>query len=328
MIAEPATRAARRARAWVTSLRPSVAVLLYHRVADELVDPFGLCVSPERFEDQLTWLSRRYAVLSLRDLTTSLDGRLPRRAVLLTFDDGYVDLLSRAAPMLAAHRLPAVVFVPAAALGNAAIFWWDDLAQSLFGGALPAVLTLRIGGMRVEWQPRDTNGRLEAYYDAHHRLRAATAAERRAALDELRSQVEIDREAPSDRRPLTPAELRDVVAAGWMEVGAHTLTHPSLPHQTEEVQRQEILDGRTRLEALLSTPVDSFAYPHGHFDEASVRLVRECGFRVAFAASPGLVARDSDRYRLPRLAVPNCDGRSLCAHIDAWFSGRPRPWRA
>jgi peptidoglycan/xylan/chitin deacetylase (PgdA/CDA1 family) len=276
----------------------------------------------------LAALARRYPVLSLGELTDRLNGRLPKRAVLLTFDDGYVDVLSRAATMLAARRLPATVFIPSAALGNAAVFWWDDLAQSLFESTLPDALQLRIGGVSIEWRPRDAKARLQTYYDVHYRLRTVSAEERHAVLDCLRSQVEMECDAPLDRRPMTEAELGQLVAGGWVQVGAHTMTHPSLPRQTEDVQRREIRDGRSRLEALLATTVDSFAYPYGHFDETTVRLVQECGFRVAFAASPGLVANDTDAYRLPRLAVPNCDGQTLCEHVDAWFSGHPRPWRA
>ena len=96
MIGNRATRAVRRARVWLARFRPAVAVLLYHRVADEPDDPFGLCVSPERFDDQLAALARRYPVLSLDELTDRLEGGLPKRAVLLTFDDGYADVLSRA----------------------------------------------------------------------------------------------------------------------------------------------------------------------------------------------------------------------------------------
>ena len=86
-------------------------------------------------------------------------------------------------------------------------------------------------------------------------------------------------------------------------------------------QRREILGGKQDLESLLGHPVQVFSYPHGQVDDftpETVELVRDSGFLLACSAVGGLVTGDSDVYRLPRVAVPDCDG-----HLQAPVGGAP-----
>ena len=109
--------------------RAKPVILMYHRVARARHDPWALAVHPERFEQQMDWLSRHRTVLPMDEFVTLMKrDRLPRTAVGLTFDDGYVDNLTTAKPVLERHNLPATVF----ALGDRQSvepFWWDELAD-------------------------------------------------------------------------------------------------------------------------------------------------------------------------------------------------------
>ena len=82
---------ARRAARWAKRrVVPSGAVLMYHRIADERLDPWRLCVSPENFAEHLELLrATRVRLMTVADLAASLaTGVVPRRAVAITFDDG------------------------------------------------------------------------------------------------------------------------------------------------------------------------------------------------------------------------------------------------
>ncbi len=103
-ICRPATRASERAR-------PGLRVLMYHRVAR--VDGFDqLTVSPERFDAQMRALAASRRVVGLVDgLRAVRAGALDQPMVAVTFDDGYLDNLVEAAPILLRHGVAATVFV-------------------------------------------------------------------------------------------------------------------------------------------------------------------------------------------------------------------------
>jgi len=101
-----------------------VTVLAFHAVSDLGDDPvlaeYG--VPPARFAEHLEALARRgWTFVDLDAVLAALDGRaqLPERALLLTFDDCYLDLLNEAAPLLAERNIPAVAFAVAGLTGAA-----------------------------------------------------------------------------------------------------------------------------------------------------------------------------------------------------------------
>src|SRR5215203_1242979 len=107
---------------------PEALVLLYHRVTRLETDPQWLSVPPERFDEQVEMLVRNWHVLSLpRLLGTLHEGTLPKRSVVITFDDGYADNLFEAKPILERHGLPATVFVASGFVGRREEFFWDEL---------------------------------------------------------------------------------------------------------------------------------------------------------------------------------------------------------
>src|SRR3712207_2771196 len=87
-------------------------VLLYHRVERLHSDPVALAIRPERFEEHLEVVRRTAEPMPLGELMRRRgEGTMPRRAVAVTIDDGYADVLERAVPLLERHGVPATLFV-------------------------------------------------------------------------------------------------------------------------------------------------------------------------------------------------------------------------
>ena len=117
-------------------------ILLYHRIATE--GPGSTRVAPERFEAHLDALvDGGYRVLPLAELLAGARaGKLPPRAVALTFDDAYRSILVGAFPLLAERRLPFTVFVATGPVdeGFGSYLSWEELRQladsglATFGG--------------------------------------------------------------------------------------------------------------------------------------------------------------------------------------------------
>jgi peptidoglycan-N-acetylglucosamine deacetylase len=78
---------------------------------------------------------------------------------------------------------------------------------------------------------------------------------------------------------LTPAEIRDI--ASDFEIGAHTVTHRSLPMISPEEAEREILGSKTILEEITGSAVDTFCYPRGAYTDLHVELVKAAGYRYA-----------------------------------------------
>ncbi|MFV1982139.1 MAG: polysaccharide deacetylase family protein [Thiohalomonadales bacterium] len=92
-------------------IRPGIRVLMYHRVTDSLTYD-QLTVSPSIFEKQMRYLSNNFNVISLDVAVNSLlSDSSNSNSVVITFDDGYLDNLENALPVLNKYNLPATIFV-------------------------------------------------------------------------------------------------------------------------------------------------------------------------------------------------------------------------
>ena len=96
-------------------------------------DPDLVSATPEAFARQLDYLTARYTPIDERTLIAWLDGtsELPERPLLITFDDGYRDNLLRAAEILNAWGISALLFVCTGFIAGELQFYWDWLADAL-----------------------------------------------------------------------------------------------------------------------------------------------------------------------------------------------------
>ena len=118
-------------------------VLAYHAIADlhgaSILEPYG--VPPDDFRDQLDLLQRYgFHFISADEFLRFVDGSagLPRRALLLTFDDCFEDLTRVVLPMLQERAIPALAFAVSARLGRTNE-WdkpWVDCTPVVDGGEL------------------------------------------------------------------------------------------------------------------------------------------------------------------------------------------------
>jgi peptidoglycan/xylan/chitin deacetylase (PgdA/CDA1 family) len=100
-------------------------IVAFHRVNDDMPGD-GLTCSAAKFEEFCRYFSARFRVIALREqIAGSRQGRDMGGTLSITFDDGYLDNLQVAAPILQKYRLPATFFVTTGFLGTSIVAPWD-----------------------------------------------------------------------------------------------------------------------------------------------------------------------------------------------------------
>jgi peptidoglycan/xylan/chitin deacetylase (PgdA/CDA1 family) len=323
--------------------------LLYHRVAEVPLDPQLLSVSPTHFGQHLEVLANEFQPLSLLEFVDKLRrGRLPSRAVVVTFDDGYEDNLSSAKPILEKYGVPATLFVTTGYMGENREFWWDELERLLLQpGVLPDMISLSIRGVAYEWElgesahytsaeshrharwnvsQRDNTptSRHEMYRSLCELLRPLSHPERRPLLDQLSVAAGTDHAARPTHRILSRQQVTDLAASGLVSVGAHTVTHPQLSALPLDRQRQEMHLSKQHLESVLDQPVTTFAYPYGSrldYGADTVAAVRQIGFAAACSNFAEHITRRTDPFQLPRVIIRDSDGDAFARQLSDAVNG-------
>jgi peptidoglycan/xylan/chitin deacetylase (PgdA/CDA1 family)/GT2 family glycosyltransferase/SAM-dependent methyltransferase len=296
----------------------SGAILLYHRVTTKSHDPFRLCIPPTRFRDQMQFLKEHCNLISLTDFIDAMkSASLPPRAVAITFDDGYLDNLTTASPILTDIGVPATFFVTTDRFDERHEFWWDTLARLfLQEPSLPESIELPEGLPRVNITA-DTDRR-QALMTVHRAIRCMPVDQRNNVIEQLVRQAQNSTSCDPGDRPLLADEVHALAERAGHEIGAHTRHHLSLPNFPVDVQTDELTSGTEPLEALLGRRVRAVAYPFGDATAQTAALARAVGFTIGLIVGNRPVSEIWDPMMVPRIEVQETDSS---ASLESWFTG-------
>ena len=238
--------------------------IAFHDIVDQPGDLTTDALTVKTFVQFLDWLKGTgWKTISLDDVSAAARGarRLPDKAILLTFDDGFRSLYTRVFPLLKAYRYPAV----AALVGS----WMEDRPDG----------TVLYGDKRVprtnfvswaEVREMEASGLIEFAshsYDLHRGVQA------------------------NPQGNLLPA------AVTW-RYDPLTRTYEDDAQYTTRI-RADLRRSRTMMEVQLGHPPRTITWPYGRYTGPALEVARELGFSVALTLEPE-PAYTSDLYAISR----------------------------
>jgi peptidoglycan/xylan/chitin deacetylase (PgdA/CDA1 family) len=276
-----------------------LTVPLYHHVAAQPVPAtahIGVTTASEHLESHLDRFQRQFDIV---DLETVLSGRLPRRPLLLTFDDCFRTMLTVVAPMLTRRGLPAVIFLNPDPIDRDRPMF-DHVLSVLVEQAGEAPVT---AALVAEGYPA---GPITAFLNGSAIGMDATA--RASLIARLTDRLGLRRDDVARDLDvyLTPAETRRLAALSGIEIGNHTASHVRCRSLAPHALQAEIGDARRRLEDLTARPVRAFSFPYGAAADATpeaLAAIAASGHRIAFLAQ-GRRTRLASRHGLLWDRVP------------------------
>ena len=302
------------AAAYSSSLH-RLRVLAYHRVLPRSTEPgFDYDIElvsawEDEFDWQMRYLARNHEVITCQELAQLIDaGRpVPRRAVIVTFDDGYQDNHDVVLPILRRHGVPAVVFVATGYMDSRETYWYDQLVHWMLR-VERAELDLPGGGTRLHVGGDQAARRRTAQAALKH-LKVLPEGLRRETIDAWRRALGAPAcdEFSGNNGPMSWGQVKALADAG-IEIGSHSVTHPVLANVADDEQlERELVDSKAQIEARTGQQVVSLAYPvggPGAYSERVVEFVRRAGYRFGFTYESGVIdLHRMDPFRLRRLAV-------------------------
>jgi peptidoglycan/xylan/chitin deacetylase (PgdA/CDA1 family) len=293
--------------------QPKIAVLCYHRVGTKGL-PIYSALPPEIFEAQMRYLRHRYKIISVSELCEELiNPQLTESAVVITYDDGYVDLFHHAFPVLKKYQIPATVFLAVHAIENNEVPWYDRVFAVL--QLLPDTsLDIQLGSLRHFALGSPAN-RLHVADQIMRELRSLPEELRRNCVSDLEQRVRLPKESLSGRM-LSWEQVRSMHRGG-VSFGSHSLSHRVMGRLPLEEVEHELRESKEIIEKRLGAPVDAFAFPFGQPSDiggVSSDFLAACGYRCAMTTVEGINAPGIGPYQIRRTQI--CHEPSL--PIFAW----------
>jgi peptidoglycan/xylan/chitin deacetylase (PgdA/CDA1 family) len=278
-----------------------LAVLGWHNVEGSWCFPAKRGSGARGLERQLLALTKVANVVPLAPALQSLGGgrSLPRRAVALTFDDGYLDTLNLAVPVLGKLGLPATFFLVPGLLSGAVTPWWEVVPWAFARSTRNA----------VDWDGevlptsghagRRSSGRVMGW------LKARDQKTRDRLVSELVERLRPEGDPPGRTLFLDWDGAREIVRSGF-SVGSHTMHHAILAHEGPDEQAEDLAASRRQLEGELGVVVELLAYPNGQpgdYGADTVQAARLAGYSHAITTIEGWNLASTPAYELRRFVM-------------------------
>ena len=261
----------------------------------------------ERFEEYIRYLTRHFRVVSLGTLVEECArGTVKPYSAAVTFDDGFHEVFTLAAPVLRRYGVPASFFVVSDFV-EGRLWLWPDRFRYVFDRAprgrvefsqRGSIYVLEIGKNQDRWRAE------EQWIEYAGKLPVAEREELLEAIAEA-SGVKIPATPPKEFRSMTWDQLRAMAAEGF-DVGAHTRTHPILSHVDPEQLRAEVEGCKAQIEQHVGFPVRHFAYPNGRREDytlEAVEAVSRAGYVAAVTTVAGGNTPSTSLFELRRIGT-------------------------
>ncbi len=309
----------------------SAAILMYHSVLPnpaQLIDSLGGIVHSESaFSGQIELVARDYHPISLDDAVKHLrNGEdLPKRSVVITFDDGYSDNYEFAIPILDRVGVPAVFYVTVDCVENRRLPWPSRLRF--------AFRTTRVNSwsqrQRSEtsaksWSLSAPALREEAFLAASEACCQLSGAAQEDFVSGVERELEASLPEHSGSLMMTYDQARAVAGRGHV-VGSHTMTHPNMAYVKPDEAHRELAESKQKLESQLHESITHFSYPcpamSPHWSDRTVEQSQALGYATGVTTTSGLMRKADNLLCLKRMG-PTKTVEGLRWNLESAFAGR------
>jgi peptidoglycan/xylan/chitin deacetylase (PgdA/CDA1 family) len=304
-------------------------VLGYHHVVDDgaaVGEPPTIYSSKQKFDKLMKILSKKFQVISLSLLVDLIrkNEPIPKRCVVITFDDGYKDNYEIAYPILLKHKLPATIFLTTRPIDSAGLLSMQKIylllqyfglakLAGLFSAKLPKSIDLpeklNVEKLKILRQKQILSELLDFDLYSYQGMN-------------LIDQIFAESGLPDKNNLFLNLKESKEMQNNNIDFGVHTVNHPRLSALNYHDQENEIVEAKNVCERILDRPMSMFCYPFGDtssFNSSTIEILMKNGFTAACTINYDKVGNQTNMFELPRRIVNDQPIHELVCEIVGLF---------
>lgn len=291
----------------------SIPILTYHRILpksmiDQVCSSPDIIVSWESFENQMQFIAETCNPISLKNYIISVKNRLilPKRTVIITFDDGWKDNFTYAFPILKRLHIPATIFLTTGYIGQKRIFWQEQIRY-----------LLNIIKHNKEFHLKWKNYLIKLKNDSPelHKILRVNIINDANVIAMLKS---IDQKICNNfindimiilNYPQIPYHMHNfldwndvkIMKKHDIEFGSHTVNHLLLDKIDQDTLWNELKKSKEQIEIEIGEKISAIAYPNGNFSNNVIEAAQKAGYSYAVTTIEGNNTKHCNLMTLKRI---------------------------
>ena len=320
-----------------------LTIVMYHYVRDLKNSRYPSIkgLDTELFRGQVEYLYKHYNFVTVEQVIAAFDKqeKLPSKAVLLTFDDAYIDHFTNVFPILHKKNIQGAFFPPVKAITQHRVL---DVNKIHFILASVKDISLLLDDIKLLLNEYRSEYNLESYDYYFEKLAQANRFDTKEVIfvkrllqveldeslrliftDKLFSKfVSSDEETFSKELYMSEDQIECMVNSG-MHIGSHGYDHywlGSLPKEKQELEIQESI----KFIQKVGGNIDNWTigYPYGNYNEDTISLLKQYNCKLGFTTKVDIAeinaSENDERFKLPRLDTNDLP-KNLDLPVNDWF---------
>jgi peptidoglycan/xylan/chitin deacetylase (PgdA/CDA1 family) len=292
---------------------PRLTILLYHGVTAGVCTGVqnysGKHIRKDHFESQMSFLRDRNLTVSMDEVVDRYErgGFFDSDRVAVTFDDGFRNNATVAAPIMERYCIPATFYVSTGLMGSSGMFWVDQI-EDMINRCAKASIDVALPDAKQCFPLSTDREKVRAIDEIKAFCKRSADATKNQVIASLRQETGVAAMATASPNYETMSweEIRSLDAHPLFTIGGHSVDHRILSRLPEADMRREIDDSLQTLERHLGHEIVHYAYPEGqsdHYNDAVIAHLRRKGIRCCPSAISGVNGPRESLFHLRRIMV-------------------------
>ena len=293
-------------------INDELTILLYHGVTN--IKSRGIenysrkHISQDDFYSQMLYLRNNCNVISIDDYLEIRKSKecLPPKSVIITFDDGFKNNYTVAAPILADLGLPSVFYYTSGVI-NTNIMFWVDIIEDCLNCCKNASIRIELDQV-YDFSIDSMDAKIIALKKIKEYAKNVSNSDWDRIVNDIQNETGVKAcvEHSENYEKITWNELKRLYDNSLFTVGGHSMYHNILSYKTYIEMEEDIRSSIDLLETNLKSSICHFAYPEGeahHYNNDVIDVLRKYGILCSPTAIPGLNSLNTDPFHLRRIMV-------------------------
>lgn len=298
-----------------------VSIVMYHYVRNIRTSRYpnikGL--EYELFKEQIEWMSKNYQFVTVEDIIGCYETgeSLPSNAMLLTFDDGYIDNYTYCLPVLKKYHIQGVFYIPGKTFAEKRLLDVNKI-HFILACAKKEELYLDLINAIVRNQDRYQLESIENLYSKYavksrwddeqtifikRMLQTALpeALRNKVSSELFKKYVGIEEAQFAEELYMNRDQIKFLRDSG-MFIGLHGYDHYWLANLSYEKMKEDIDKALAVMEGIVDHQKWILNYPYGSYNDEIISYIEQAGCKLSMTTEVGIADTDiNSRYLLPRL---------------------------
>lgn len=254
-------------------------IIIYHGIVPYArLDINARFISTKTFEEHIQFYKHHFHIVSIEEYFSGAH-HPTKPTIAITFDDGYLNNLTEALPILEKYEVPATFYITTIQQKGYPILWADALDLFRLTGPDPFIFE---GQSYKKGKHEYINNK-----GTHlKQLLKSTGWEIKRKFLEVVLRNNSFMEKASCRpyyELMTTDDIKQLSASKYAQIGSHGAYHNCLDVVTREEAKEELLMSKEYLQQLIQKEVSSIAYPDGRYTRSIVELANQLGYQTQLA---------------------------------------------